>query len=268
VPAMLSRRVLRWSQGAAASAGAALGLTVSDGPKPVAHAAAGGSLARISYGQREAAISCAETEPGLAHFLPDQASPQVQQIAAKCRYYSPAFSPKDVPAFYDLSGITEDAAVFQRTVDLFVHRYQEQIERGCGPTVVVGYDARGFVLGPPVALALKVTSLQPTAAASTAQHSTASQPASQCLQCCGVRCADGCPPPSLARIRWRQIPFVLLRKAGKNPGPLVESSAYSKEYAEHQPDRMCVRLGAVVASDRVLLIDDLIATGRASTLLA
>jgi hypothetical protein len=173
---MLSRRVLRWSQGAAASAGAALGLTVSDGPKPVAHAAAGGSLARISYGQREAAISCAETEPGLAHFLPDQASPQVQQIAAKCRYYSPAFSPKDVPAFYDLSGITEDAAVFQRTVDLFVHRYQEQIERGCGPTVVVGYDARGFVLGPPVALALKVTSLQPAAAASTAQHS---QPASQ-----------------------------------------------------------------------------------------
>eukprot|EP01047_Picozoa_sp_COSAG01_P107311 COSAG01_NODE_36334_length_519_cov_0.902381_1_plen_136_part_01 len=136
MPAMLSRRVLRWGQGAAASAGAALGLTVSDGPKPMAHAAAGGSLARISYGQTEAAISCAETEPGLAHFLPDQASPQVQQVAAKCRYYSPAFSPKDVPAFYDLSGITEDAAVFQRTVDLFVHRYQEQIESGCGPTVV------------------------------------------------------------------------------------------------------------------------------------
>jgi hypothetical protein len=194
VPAMLSRRVLRWSQGAAASAGAVLGLTVSDGPKPVAHAAAGGSLARISYGQREAAISCAETEPGLAHFLPDQASPQVQQIAAKCRYYSPAFSPKDVPAFYDLSGITEDAAVFQRTVDLFVHRYQEQIERGCGPTVVVGYDARGFVLGPPVALALKVTSLQPAAAASTAQHS---QPASQPVP--AVLRREVCrwlPPPS------------------------------------------------------------------------
>ena len=58
-----------------------------------------------------------------------------------------------------------------------------------------------------------------------------------------------------------QLPFVLLRKAGKNPGPLVESSAYSKEYEEAQPDRMCIRLGAVVKEDRVLLIDDLIATG-------
>ena len=41
----------------------------------------------------------------------------------------------------------------------------------------------------------------------------------------------------------------------------VESSAYSKEYAEKQPDRMCVRLGAIVPGDRVVLIDDLIATG-------
>merc|ERR1719326_1669474 len=77
------------------------------------------------------------------------------------------------------------------------------------PTVVVGYDARGFVLGPPVAMALG-------------------------------------------------IPFVLLRKTGKNPGPLCTSSQYNKEYGL---DQMCVRLGAVKPGDRVLLIDDLIATG-------
>ena len=41
----------------------------------------------------------------------------------------------------------------------------------------------------------------------------------------------------------------------------VESSAYSKEYAEKQPDRMCIRLGAIVPGDRVVLIDDLITTG-------
>jgi len=117
-----------------------------------------------------------------------------------------------VPAFYDLSGVTEAPAEFKLTVDIFVERYKKAIAAGNGPTVVVGYDARGFVIGPPIALAL-------------------------------------------------QIPFVLLRKAGKNPGPLVESSAYSKEYAEHQPDRMCVRLGAIKPGDRVLLIDDLIATG-------
>ena len=112
----------------------------------------------------------------------------------------------------DLSGVTENAAVFQKIMDVFIARYKAQMAAGNGPTVIVGYDARGFVVGPPIALALG-------------------------------------------------IPFVLLRKAGKNPGPLVESSAYSKEYAEHQPDRMCVRLGAIVPGDRVVLIDDLIATG-------
>ena len=133
-------------------------------------------------------------------------------IAKNCRYYSPQFSPKDVPAFYDLSGVTENAAVFQKIMDVFIARYKAQMAAGNGPTVIVGYDARGFVVGPPIALALG-------------------------------------------------IPFVLLRKAGKNPGPLVESSAYSKEYAEHQPDKMCVRLGAIIPGDRVVLIDDLIATG-------
>jgi adenine phosphoribosyltransferase len=141
-----------------------------------------------------------------------QTDPRVVAIAKNCRYYSPKFSPKDVPAFYDLSGITENAEIFQTTMDVFIDRYRAKIATGKGPTVIVGYDARGFVVGPPIALALG-------------------------------------------------IPFVLLRKAGKNPGPLVESSAYSKEYAEHQPDRMCVRLGAIVPGDRVVLIDDLIATG-------
>lgn len=135
----------------------------------------------------------------------------MRQIAATCRYYGPAFSPKAVPFFYDLSGITENPAAFKAVVDIFVARYRAQPAEK-RPTVVVGYDARGFVLGPPIALALG-------------------------------------------------LPFVLLRKQGKNPGPLVDSTAYSKEYKEKQPDKMCVRLGAVKKGDRVLLVDDLIATG-------
>ena len=103
-----------------------------------------------------ASIPAYESEPGLCHYLPDQKSEVVREIAAFCRYYSPQFAPKDVPAFYDLSGLTEKPRIFQQTIDIFVDRYRKQIADGCGPTVVVGYDARGFVLGPPVALALQV----------------------------------------------------------------------------------------------------------------
>ena len=78
-----------------------------------------------------------------------------------------------------------------------------------GPTHVAGFDARGFVFGPPVALALG-------------------------------------------------IPFVMIRKKGKLPGVLVSSGEYTTEYSK---DETVMRLGAVKAGDRVLLVDDLIATG-------
>lgn len=134
-------------------------------------------------------LGVTETEPGLHHYLPDQNDSRVVAIAKECRYYSPKFSPKDVPAFYDLSGITENPRAFQDIMAVFIERYRAQIAAGKGPTVIVGYDARGFVVGPPIALALG-------------------------------------------------IPFVLLRKAGKNPGPLVRSyHLHSKiiSHASHYP---------------------------------
>ena len=149
-----------------------------------AAAAAGfavGALARqcctsAKLARRPLQLAVTETEPGLHHYLPDQTDPRVVAIAKECRYYSPSFSPKAVPAFYDLSGITENPRAFQDTMDVFIARYRAQAVTGKGPTVIVGYDARGFVVGPPIALALG-------------------------------------------------IPFVLLRKAGKNPGPLVRCRA-------------------------------------------
>merc|ERR1711879_875122 len=116
----------------------------------------------------------------------------------------------DVPAFYDISSITEKPKVFKKIIDLFVKRYRAM--GAAGPTHVMGYDARGFILGPPIAMALN-------------------------------------------------IPFVLFRKDGKNPGALVESSGYAKEYVEKKLDNMCMRLGAIKPGAKVLLIDDLIATG-------
>jgi len=54
------------------------------------------------------------------------------------------------------------------------------------------------------------------------------------------------------------VPFIMLRKAGKMPNT-ISSGPYTKEY--EGVDEMCVQKGAVVKGDKVVLIDDLIATG-------
>jgi len=141
------------------------------------------------------------------HDCADQSDPNVLLIANRLPWYSAKYSPHDVPRFYDISGITEDPEAFQRIVDLFVHRYQAMGDKG--PTCIAGFDARGFIFGPPIALALK-------------------------------------------------LPFVMIRKAGKLPGVLVSSGQYQTEYSK---DETVLRLGSVKKGDRVVLIDDLIATG-------
>jgi len=54
------------------------------------------------------------------------------------------------------------------------------------------------------------------------------------------------------------VPFIMLRKTGKMPNT-VSSAPYTKEY--EGVDVMCMQRGAVVEGDKVLLIDDLLATG-------
>lgn len=151
-----------------------------------------------------------EVTPGSCHYALDPESEDGKYLANKIWWFGPKFSPKDVPAFYDVSSICEDPEVFQKVIDIFVTRYKAMGDKG--PTHVLGYDARGFIIGPPIALALK-------------------------------------------------IPFVLFRKDAKSPGVVVESSGYAKEYVEKKLDAMCMRLGSIKPGDRVLLIDDLIATG-------
>jgi len=101
-------------------------------------------------------------------------------------------------------------------VDVFAARYRGKIDS------IGGFDARGFVLGPPIALALKV-------------------------------------------------PFFMLRKPGKMPNA-IGSGGYAVEYGKR--DGMCIPRGhpldktdpknkstVVKPGDRVLLVDDLVATG-------
>eukprot|EP00667_Euglena_gracilis_P024104 EG_transcript_27506 len=141
------------------------------------------------------------------HFCLDQADPDVQLISKNIPWYGPQYSPHPVPAFYDISGITENPVAFRKVIQFFVERYRDAADGG--PTHVAGFDARGFIFGPPVALELG-------------------------------------------------IPFVMLRKSAKTPGVLVSAGSYITEYSTSE---LMLRIGAVRPGDRVLLVDDLLATG-------
>jgi adenine phosphoribosyltransferase len=57
------------------------------------------------------------------------------------------------------------------------------------------------------------------------------------------------------------LPLVPVRKPGKLPGRTV-SASYTKEYA---PDSICVQEDAIPAGARVLVVDDILATGGTLT---
>ena len=141
----------------------------------------------------------------------DPSTPESKAIAAAFKWYTPRFSPKDVPRFYDVSSITEHPEVFKLVIKVLADRYRA-LPDDKKPTHILGFDARGFLLGAPLALELGIS-------------------------------------------------FVLLRKAEKSPGVLVKSDPYSKEYAEIAPDTMAIRHGSIGRGDRIVLVDDLIATG-------
>ncbi|RNF19773.1 putative Adenine phosphoribosyltransferase [Trypanosoma conorhini] len=148
-----------------------------------------------------------EVAPYCFTLSPD--SPLWGQIQRAYRWYSPKFSPHDVPQFADVGSITEDPALMRAIRDFLVDRYRKFPEP---PTHILGFDARGFLLGPMVAVELGV-------------------------------------------------PFVLLRKAGKNAGVLISSEPFEKEYKEKNPEVMTVRLGSIGKGSRVVLVDDVLATG-------
>jgi adenine phosphoribosyltransferase len=131
--------------------------------------------------------------------------PEARKIASVIPYY-PFHG---VPRFYDISGMTHNPEMFQLCIDIFVKRYA-----GLNVDSVAGLDARGFVLGPPIALALKK-------------------------------------------------PFIMIRKVGKLPNAIT-GEQYFKEYEGTNKaggDELCMSRTATKPGDRVLVIDDLVATG-------
>ena len=116
---------------------------------------------------------------------------------------------RDVPdfprpgiVFKDIAPLLADGAAFRALVDDITGRYAGQVD------VVAGIEARGFIFGAPVALALG-------------------------------------------------LGFVPIRKAGKLPGDTI-ASVYSLEYGTAEVE---VQADAFAPGARVLLIDDVLATG-------
>lgn len=105
--------------------------------------------------------------------------------------------------FQDITTLLLDHKAFRDSIDIFVERYKDK-----NIAVVAGIEARGFIFGPPIALAI------------------------------GAK-------------------FVPIRKPKKLPGEVI-----SEEYAlEYGTDRIEMHVGAVQPGDRILVVDDLIATG-------
>ena len=105
--------------------------------------------------------------------------------------------------FRDVTGVLEDSETFTLTIELLTQRYINQ-----GFTKIVGTEARGFLFGAPLALALG-------------------------------------------------IGFVPVRKPGKLPRETY-AQAYQLEYGE---DILEIHCDALTEQDKVLIIDDLLATG-------
>ena len=105
--------------------------------------------------------------------------------------------------FRDVTSLLEDADAFALTLTLLTEKYKNQ-----GFTKVVGTEARGFLFGAPLALALG-------------------------------------------------IGFIPVRKPGKLPRETY-AQAYQLEYGE---DVLEIHKDALTVDDKVLIIDDLLATG-------
>lgn len=111
--------------------------------------------------------------------------------------------PKEGIQFKDITTLVNDKDAFQYAIDELANWGKE-----LGANVVIGPDARGFIIGCPVAYAMHVG-------------------------------------------------FVPVRKPGKLPRATIEES-YDLEYGSNT---LCIHADAIKKGDKVLIIDDLMATG-------
>lgn len=111
--------------------------------------------------------------------------------------------PKPGILFRDVTSLMENPDAYRATMEVLTERYKDK-----GITNIIGTEARGFLFGAPLALALGVG-------------------------------------------------FVPVRKPGQLPREVIAES-YELEYGK---DTLEIHLDAIAEGDKVLLVDDLLATG-------
>ncbi|GAA4891906.1 adenine phosphoribosyltransferase [Ferrimonas pelagia] len=111
--------------------------------------------------------------------------------------------PKEGIMFRDVTSLMENGEAFRLSIELLVEQFKDG-----GFTKIVGTEARGFLFGAPLAVALG-------------------------------------------------LGFVPVRKPGKLPRP-TNAQSYELEYGM---DTLEIHQDAIVAGDKVLVVDDLLATG-------
>ena len=79
-------------------------------------------------------------------------------VAKRIASVTPYFPFKGIPKFYDIGGFLKDPEAFALVVEVLVERYKNE-----NITSICGLDARGFVLGPPLALALNCVEINQSA---------------------------------------------------------------------------------------------------------
>ncbi|CAN0905626.1 Adenine phosphoribosyltransferase 1, chloroplastic [Linum grandiflorum] len=125
-------------------------LSPSPPPTTVSRAFPPPSLYRLHFISRSAPKAAADSLSPLNREMAaadDHQDPRLAGIASAIRVI-PDF-PKPGIMFQDITTLLLDVKAFKDTIDLFVERYKDK-----GISVVAGIEARGFIFGPPLALAI------------------------------------------------------------------------------------------------------------------
>ncbi|KAI4316628.1 hypothetical protein L6164_024592 [Bauhinia variegata] len=91
--------------------------------------------------------TASDSVPAPEMALTDGQDPRIARISSAIRVI-PNF-PKPGIMFQDITTLLLDTKAFKDTIDLFVERYRDK-----NISVVAGIEARGFIFGPPIALAI------------------------------------------------------------------------------------------------------------------
>ncbi|KAI4376888.1 hypothetical protein MLD38_014596 [Melastoma candidum] len=142
--------------------------------------------------------------------------PRLEAISRSIRVI-PHF-PKPGIMFQDITTLLLDPKAFKDTVDIFTDRYRDM-----GITVVAGIEARGFMFGPAIALAI------------------------------GAKFVPLRKP--------RKLPVLLILEFRVCFAEFTRGSYFGVLRLEYGTDCLEMHVGAVSPGDRTIVIDDVVATG-------